>query len=164
MIFFIVWGGVTYLLSAIIMLLVFIDDDFYNSSVWKKILICTLCLTPLNIPFLASGITYHVIKEFIIDNIENFFTMRRAAKRQRVLEVIDRERMIKITRDYEKRKQEIQLKEREEKIKKGIIRVSESDPYGEENWIEEDLPHRRNDGGVNIPHQPYPPPDRIRYL
>jgi len=28
----------------------------------------------------------------------------------------------------------IQLKEREEKIKKGIIRVSELDPYGEENW------------------------------
>ena len=26
------------------------------------------------------------------------------------------------------------LKEREEKIKKGIIRVSELDPYGEENW------------------------------
>lgn len=58
---------------------------------------------------------------------------------------------IKRRRDRRIKRMKI-LAEREEKIKKGIIRISPIDPYGEENWAEED----RTNGSIVVLPQTRP--------
>lgn len=87
-------------------IIIFINNGAKNDDIGSKIIACCLIFTP----YLNTFVIFLLFINFLYDKIDKFE------------ENIKKRRLI--------------LKEREQKIKLGIIRISDKDPYGEENWNE----------------------------
>jgi hypothetical protein len=113
------------------------DTDFQNLDASKKIIFYIFGLTPFNIPAILLALTAYFwsqfLKKFILKTIPNFLDdLWSGVINQPIRERRKRKRLIK-----EKLKRDKKI--REDKIKRGVIRISPLDPYGEEDWIEDDL-------------------------
>lgn len=108
------------------------DKDFRALKKNKRILYTIIGLSPLNIPIILVVSIMISWTEFLRDFISDY-----------IIDPID-DGLIEPIVDKFKRKRELkrrtenERKIREDKIKRGIIRITPLDPYGEENWIEDD--------------------------
>jgi len=121
---------VSYVISIGIILVAHIFSSEYElpDERYKRLII----FFPISSTFVSILILWWLIKDYckendIFEDIGDFFGD--------IFDWIDEKTFGKIKKHYQKKKERKRLlKIREEKIKLGIIKISEDDPYGEEDW------------------------------